>query len=287
MQADTTPSPDAADHGREQGAAVKPLLVFAHANSFPAGTYRKLFALLGTTYDIAAPERFGHDPRHPVGDGWSALQRELLQFVLERGQGRPVILVGHSLGGYLSLMVARQAPRSVRCVILLDSPVVAGWRATALWLGKRSGLASRLPPAAPAWRRRTSWDSLEAVRAHFAAKEPFARWDPEMLADYARCGTREKDGKRVLAFDREVEARIYQTLPHRMGRVARPPFPVPVGFIGGTESREIRQAGMAATHRLVGPHLQWIQGGSHLYPFEQPQATAAAIGAMVRALAPD
>ena len=286
MQADTTPSPEAQSQTLGHDAPGKPLLVFAHANGFPAGSYRKLFELLGTAFEVAAPERFGHDPQHPVGDGWLALRRELLQFVQERGQGRPVILVGHSLGGYLGLMVARHAPRAIRCVILIDSPVVAGWRATVLWLGKRSGLASRLPPAAPAWRRRTTWDDVEAVRAHFAAKAPFARWDPDMLADYARCGTREQGGKRVLAFDREVEARIYQTLPHRMGRIARPPFPVPVGFIGGTESREIRQAGMAATHRLVGPHLQWIQGGSHLYPFEQPQATAAAIGAMVRGLVP-
>jgi pimeloyl-ACP methyl ester carboxylesterase len=123
---------------------------------------------------------------------------------------------------------------------------------------------------------------VQAVVAHFASKPAFARWDPEMLADYAETGTRQRGHQRVLAFEREVEARIYATLPHRLGRLLRHPSAVPVGFIGGTASRELRMAGMAATRHLVGPHLRWIEGGSHLFPFEQPEATATAILAMVQ-----
>ena len=266
---------------------ARPLLVFSHANGFPAGSYRKLFALLDPHFQLLAPPQFGHDPAHPVSDGWPQLQRELLGFVLHHTQGRKAVLVGHSLGGFLSLMLARTHPELAHCVVLLDSPVIAGWRAGALWWAKRTGMIRRLDPVAPTLRRKQEWPDMSTVIAHFARKTAFARWDPEMLADYAEAGTVQRGNKRVLAFDRDVEARIYATLPHRLGRVTRRAGDVPVGFIGGTASRELRMAGMAATHRLVGAHLRWITGGSHLFPFEQPQLTAEAIVAMVNELLHD
>ncbi len=269
----------AADPGaaRAQASdAARPLLVFAHGNSFPAGSYRKLLALLRQRFDVVAPERFGHDPAYPVSDSWPQLLAELRAFVRGVARDRPVVLVGHSLGGLLGLMLAERDPAALRCLVLLDAPLVAGWRAALLWGGKRSGLAWRIAPAAAARRRRECWPDLAAVRAHFASKEVFARWDPEMLDDYARSATEARDGQRVLRFRREVEARIYATLPHGLGRLQRRPPPLPIGFIGGTGSRELRMAGTAATRRLVGAHLRWIEG-THLFPFEQPQRTAELI----------
>jgi pimeloyl-ACP methyl ester carboxylesterase len=266
---------------------MRPALVFAHANGFPAPCYRKLFELLEADFEVFAPDCLGHDPAHPVSDGWPHLRRELQRYVQQHLPGRRYVLVGHSLGGYLSLMLAARDPDPVRCVVLLDSPLVAGWRAALLWGMKRSGLIRRLGPAAPALRRRQQWSDLDAVRAHFASKPAFARWDPEMLADYAATGTRASQGQRVLRFARDIEARIYATLPHRIARQARRAPGLRVGFVAGTESEEIRLAGLDATRRLVGAHLRWIDGGSHLYPFEQPAATAAAIRALVAELATD
>ena len=262
------------------------MLVFAHANSFPAGSYRKLFTLLEPSFVISAPSRLGHDPAHPVTDSWPHLLQDLLTFVRHHAHDRRVILVGHSLGGLLGLMLAEREPALLRCLILLDSPLVTGWRAAVLWAGKRSGLIHRLAPVAPALRRRMQWSDLGAVTKHFEAKAPFAQWDPEMLQDYARAATRVEGGQRVLAFERHIEASIYATLPHGLGRLLRNPPPIPVGFVGGTVSNELRMAGMTATRRLVGPNLRWIDGGSHLFPFEQPEATAMAILDLVRVLAP-
>jgi pimeloyl-ACP methyl ester carboxylesterase len=110
----------------------KPLLHFAHANSFPAGTYRVFFEYLREHYDVRALPLHAHDPAYPVTDGWGELAQELIA-ALERDYREPVILVGHSLGGFLCLLTAVSRPELVRCVVLLDSPIVAGWRA---WLVK-------------------------------------------------------------------------------------------------------------------------------------------------------
>ena len=66
---------------------------------------------------------------------------------------------------------------------------------------------------------------------------------------------------------------IYSSLPHDMGKVLRAPFPVPIGFIAGSRSAELRQAGLAATRKLVGANFVGIEGG-HLYPMEDPARTA-------------
>ena len=54
--------------------------------------------------------------------------------------------------------------------------------------------------------------------------------------------------------------------------------------MAGAHSREMRQGGLAATRALVGAaHWREIQG-THLFPFEQPQATAQAVLELLAAL---
>ena len=266
--------------------AQRELLVFAHGNGFPAGSYRVLLEQLGERYEVLEPDMLGHAVDRPVSDGWPQLLRELDEFIERAAGPRPVILVGHSLGGLLGLMLAARHPRRLRALVLLDSPVVAGWRAALLWASKRSGLVKRFAPVAPALRRRQQWPDLGAVREHFRSKPLFAAWDQRMLDDYAQAATTTEGASRVLRFRRDVEAAIYATLPHHLGRLA-PRLRragVPIGFIGGTASRELAMAGMRATRSLVGRHLRWMPGGSHLFPFEQPEATARAIVEMLREL---
>jgi pimeloyl-ACP methyl ester carboxylesterase len=53
-------------------------------------------------------------------------------------QGEPAFLVGHSLGGFLSLMCAARHPSLAQGVLLVDSPLLGGWKATALGAMKRT-----------------------------------------------------------------------------------------------------------------------------------------------------
>jgi pimeloyl-ACP methyl ester carboxylesterase len=187
--------------------------------------------------------------------------------------------VGHSLGGYLSLLAACRRPRLASSVVLLDSPVLAGWRAHGVRVAKATGLVKRISPGRVSRTRRHHWPSTEAARAHFAAKRAFARWDPAVLDDYIAAGTEpDPGGEGVrLSFDRAVETRIYDTLPHHLGTLLRrhPPGS-PVAFIGGTRSAELRQVGLEATRALTRERLIWIEG-SHLFPMERPLDTAAVV----------
>ncbi len=261
-------------------------IIFSHGNSFPASTYRMMLdSLRQRGFAVDAVEKFGHDPQYPVTNNWPHLVAQLADFAQQKqGAGEPAFLVGHSLGGILSLMCAARHPELARGVVLIDSPVIGGWRATTLGLAKRTPLIGSLSPGRISQKRRDHWPSAEAALESFAHKKAFARWDPQVLQDYIAFGTHDAGGQRVLSFDREVETAIYNSLPHKLDSLLkRHPLKCPVAFIGGNHSAEMRQAGDESTRKVAKGRIMMLDG-SHLFPMEKPLATAAAIEASLRNL---
>lgn len=257
--------------------AASPTIVFSHANGFPAGTYRLMLeAWRAAGFRVVALERIGHDPAFAVTSNWPRLREQLVQFI-EREVGGPATLVGHSLGGALSVLVASRRPDLVDGLVLLDAPVLRGWRAHSLHVMKTTGLLERVSPGRVSRRRRQEWADRTAVQAHFAGKTAFARWDPRVLADYVASGFDEIDGKVVLGFRREIETRIYNSLPHHFGTLLRRhPLRCPLAFLAGMQSVELRQGGVASVRALAGENFEWREG-SHLFPMEHPEETAQAV----------
>lgn len=255
-------------------------IVFSHANSFPASTYTRLFeGWRAAGYEVHAIDKYGHDPRYPVTPDWPHLVRQLRDFITQLGQA-PVYLVGHSLGGYLSMMVACRHPELARGVVVMDSPLLFGWKRAGLGLAKRLGHMDRImPPSRIAAQRTQEWPSLQAVQAHFGSKPKFAAFHPSILGHYIQGGTEAHDNSPVrrLSFRRDIETAIYNGLPHDLlGELRQHPLRCPIAYIGGTRSKEGRAVGLKGSQAIVGANLSWIEG-SHLYPFEHPQQTVGEV----------
>ena len=269
-----------------------PLIIFSHANSFPASTYRVMFrSLRSRGFTVKAIDKLGHDLAYPVTNNWPHLVQQVADFAAAEIEqaGEPAYLVGHSLGGFLSVMAAARHPElcghGVNGVVLLDSPLVSGWKARALQLAKGAQFVGSVSPARVSKTRRTHWPSRKAALEAFQAKKAFARWEPQVLKDYIDHGMQDEldphaanGGTRLaLGFNREIETAIYNTVPHNLeSLLKRHPLQCPVAFIGGRHSREMQQVGMALTEKIARDRITITEGG-HLFPMEHPLETARLI----------
>ena len=254
-------------------------LHFSHGNGFPAECYRKMLGFLTERFDIGYINTIGHDPHYPVTDNWPHLVEELIDHIGTRYR-KPVIGVGHSLGGYLTFMAALQRPELFKAIVLLDAPLLSDFKSRGLEMTKWIGIVDRITPAASTRNRRRVWENGVDALEHFRRRGMFKRFDPECLADYVDHGmVRKRDGKLHLVFDPEIEYRIYRSIPHNFADMAGP-LRVPAGFIGGRESDEVRRVGLSMMKRRYGFHFKRIEG-THLFPFEHPQAAAEATCDMV------
>lgn len=262
----------------------RPRLVFAHANGFPAGSYRRFLAALQTDYRVEAPPQLGHDPAYPVAMGWQTLAEELLD-QLSRGGPDPVWLVGHSLGGVLAFLAAQRQPRRLHGFVMLDPPLVFGWRGPLLAAARRLGLIDRLTPAGRSLGRRDRWPDRESARKHFAGRGLFRDFDAEGLSDYVEAGTvADATGDSVrLAFDPSVEVTVFRQLP---AWLHREPAPVRVpGAVIVAEGSDVTHRGdLERFRRRHEVRIEAVPGG-HLFPLERPHAAAEAVHRAIGTLA--
>ena len=159
--------------------------------------------------------------------------------------------------------------------------MLGGWKAKLLQVGKRVPGAEVFSPAAVSRKRRTTWANEADALAHFQQKKAFAKWDPQVLADYVAYGTHDEHTahgtRRVLSFDRDVESAIYNGLPdHLETYFKRHPIQCKAALIGGLQSRELKQVGLDFSRRVTHGRVMKIDG-THLFPMEHPLVTAAAV----------
>lgn len=146
-----------------------PTVVLVHGLTDAGTTWPDLVAHWGDTWDVLAPDLRGHgrSPRFTddeLGRAPEVLLADVLDLLDE--QPRPVALVGHSLGGLLSLRAALARPEKVSALVVEDPAKPVGSHAPdpAFVAGIQAGLlaAERDRAAEVArMRRDTPWSDTE------------------------------------------------------------------------------------------------------------------------------
>ena len=253
-------------------------LVFVHANGFNARTYRRLLAPLSGTLRIWAPDLRGHGattlPAEPAGRiDWSDY-RDDLAALLDRIEGPPVVMAGHSMGGAAALLAAAERPEKISKMLLLDPVIWPRWVVSVLHLPLLHRLASRNPLVRGAQRRRDRFDSREQALAAYTGRGAFRGWPEMVLADYLADGLVETaDGFR-LACTPAWEASNYASHRHDPWRAMK------------TLRRPVRilKAEAGSTCHLSGPPrdlpqvtLETVPGGTHFFPMLQADVARDAL----------
>lgn len=248
---------------------------FAHANGFPAGSYRKLFDALNDDYGLCALEKFGHTNRFPISKNWHNQTQELIDYI-ESTQRQPVYAVGHSFGGVVSYMAACTRPDLFKGLIMLDPPMITGL--TRWFFGgiKATSLIDKFTPAGKTANRCRRWGKDQDLVAYFQAKTLFKDMDKDCIADYVNSVTEQRDEHLHLNFKPEVEANIFRNVPDDIpryyGKLACPALLVTGEHTMVCTERRIRPF-------IRGNHLEHrvFSGGGHMFPLESPIETATLI----------
>lgn len=260
----------------EHGGTGQPLH-FLHANGYPPACYQEFLEALRSEYRVfgmllrplwpdAKPEEL-HD--------WNPLSDDLLTF-LDEQQSKPVIAVGHSIGGIVTLRAALKEPRRFRALVLLD-PVFFPPYFIFLWnLLLLLRLLERVHPLiGGALKRRRTFDDLEVVFRGYRRREIFRYFDDDQLRAYIRGITKPRPGGGYeLAYSPEWESRIYYTGVWRDMELWRalPRLDVPTIIIRGAETDTFREnAGRLAKRKQPQIRVETLEKSTHLLPLERPR----------------
>lgn len=260
---------------------MKELIHFAHGNGFPALCYSQMLDVLRSEFDICYLDKIGHNPLFPVSENWHNLVLEVIDSI-QKQANQPVIAVGHSLGGVLSLLAAIEKPELFKAVILLDSPLIGLVKSNMVRLAKALGVIDRVTPAFRTRGRRQYWKSKEQVLTYLKTRDLFKTFSPECLNDYINYGLEHKEDGYYLRFDRRIEYHIYRTIPHVIPDYKGKLF-TPSGLIYGDKSTVVGKMDLRYMRKNFNVVCHKTEG-THLFPMEHPQVAAKQIIELYRDL---
>lgn len=164
-----------------------PAVILLHGLAASRRDWRWLQPLLAQTgWQTLAPDMLGHgDSAKPEQSSLytgSVVYASLENWIQQLGLASPLVLVGHSLGGYLALEYARRYPKQVRALVLID-PLYARGQVTPLihLLDRWPDLGKRAMQATPLWLIDLSIKMLSVTGSHY---EPEVR--RQTALDYKR-----------------------------------------------------------------------------------------------------
>ncbi|MGC8857265.1 MAG: alpha/beta fold hydrolase [Anaerolineae bacterium] len=263
-------------------------LHFLHANGYPPACYQPLLERLASQYHV-----FGMllrplwENSNPDGiRDWLPFTTDLLRFLSDRQAG-PVIGVGHSIGGMVTLRAALREPEHFRALVLLDPVLfppdfILGWN-----LIRLVGLGHRLHPLIPlALKRRREFNDLETVFRGYRSRPIFRYFSDENLKAYIKGITQPRaEGGYRLVFPPEWEAHIYYTGVWRDLDVWRdlPRLQVPTLILRGAETDTfLERTARLVKRRQPKVRIETLERATHLVPLERPEEVFELIQSFVK-----
>jgi pimeloyl-ACP methyl ester carboxylesterase len=145
-------------------------LVFIHGFPLSRGAWSRQVAAFQAKYRVIAPDLrgFGESGASSGPVFMSRYAEDIHALLLHLGTG-PVILAGHSMGGYVAMAFAKAFPDLVRGLVLVgtkaggDAPEVAAARRTTAEKVRREGIASVVEAMAPKMLSASNPDAAMAL----------------------------------------------------------------------------------------------------------------------------
>jgi pimeloyl-ACP methyl ester carboxylesterase len=210
----------------------------------------------------------------------------LLSFLA--GRGRPVHLLGNSLGGAIAIMVAARRPELVRSLTLV-SPAMPDLRPDPRRMSDPRMLVASLPGRAGRRARAelaavTNRERIESV-VRLCFGNPGLAPEHRLAEATAELDARGRQPWAGDAFDRTAKAMLRSWVRGESLWAVAARVRVPTLVVWGDRDRLVAPRLAAKTARVLGGRLLMLPGVGHVAQIEAPGAVAAGVAGMWDALA--
>jgi pimeloyl-ACP methyl ester carboxylesterase len=265
------------------GPAGGPVIVCVHGLGGSAVNWTAVAPLLTGTCRVLAPDLAGHGLTQSLGRGTDVgSNRGLLHRFVMSVTGGPVILMGNSMGGMISLLEASAAPAAVAGLVLVDPalPFVPAWPDPLVTAMFAAYLTPGLRRTVEASRRRQVPADLVSSTLRLCCTDP-SRVAPDVIAQHVEIAVQRAGFPAIEADFTAAMRSVIRTIgyPHgrAYGRRVRS-VTCPVLLIHGTADRLVPiRAARAAARANPAWSVREFGGVGHVPQLEAPRDTADAV----------
>lgn len=179
-------------------------IVFLHATGFHARCWDAVIDALPEHPIYAIDLRFHGTSGKEGKVEWPLMAADIVA-ALDTLQLKNVLLVGHSVGGYLATIAAAERPERIEKLILLDPVIMAPER----YAYSKQVRHIMKPEDNPISRRRNAWSGPDEMYERFKERSPFNLWQDRVLKDFCTHALAPGDAPRELACNPLHEVQIY------------------------------------------------------------------------------
>ncbi|CAI2169036.1 100_t:CDS:2 [Funneliformis geosporum] len=202
---------------------------------------------------------------------WWDYGHDILQVIDHAQIRKPIVGIGHSLGGTATLIAELIRPGTFSCIVAIDptlTPAILKFDQSSLTL-----------------KRNDSWGNREAAKESFLKRSFFKRWDSEVLDFYVEFGLRDLHNGQVALKCPKLQE--YYTFSHDVHGIFKAfdrlhEIECPILFITG-ENSEINSKEWASLKQSRTQRGEWheISDCGHLVIMEKPELTISPIESFV------
>lgn len=194
----------------------------------------------------------------------------------------PLIGIGHSMGGVLTLLAAHKYPDLFSEIILLDPVLFKNEMIIAQQLMRLTGTWRHRAMVKSVANRTSIWPNLDAMKVNISSKPFYKTWHPQVISDYCQYSSRKiNNGNAVtLSCAPSWEASIFGSYPKGLWQAVRN-INLPITILVAKKSYFFIPKAVKRAAK-VNKNIQWQTfGETHCFPMEQPKETAEIIEKLI------